>query len=237
VSGTAALQASGIVAGYGSTRVLFGVDLDVRPSEIVSVLGRNGAGKSTLLSVLAGHLKPEQGNVTYFGSRARSATDLARRGIGYMPQEGCVFPNLTVADNLRMSLGASLGRALRLRGESVERAFDLFPRLRERLNQRAGRLSGGERKLLSVCRLLLSDASVLVLDEPTEGVWPSLIDEIAARLRDESQMRAILVVEQNLTFAAALGGRCYVLDRGSVLLTGDTATLCASGQVADLLAF
>jgi branched-chain amino acid transport system ATP-binding protein len=225
--GADGLRAEGITAGYGRATIVNEVELTVPYPGVSVILGRNGAGKTTLMNVFAGRHPASAGTVSLLGRDVTRMSPEARwrLGLGYMSQEECVFPNLNVRDNLRMSNGSSLGRRLKLTGDGADRCFELFPRLKERLDQPAGRLSGGERKLLALSRTLLTDAKVIVLDEPTEGVFPSVIERIAAVLRDEADRRSILLVEQNVGFAMSLGGRTYVMDRGRIVLEGAPETL------------
>ena len=215
-----ALQITDLSAGYGSSQVLFGVDLMVPPRGAVAVLGRNGAGKTTLLNAAMGLLPLLGGSVTVEGD---DVTDLSteariRRGVGYVPQEQAIFAGLTVMDNLRVGLLS----ASQSSGSALDSVLELFPRLGERLRQPAGTLSGGERKMLAISRALLGKPRLLILDEPSEGVWRGLVEEIRERLVEYARGASILIVEQDLHFALGLADRAYVLDKGTFVLEGDS---------------
>lgn len=227
------LQVRGLTAGYGGSRVLFGVDLDVPARGIVALLGRNGAGKTTLLRTVMGYLRPYSGSVLLGGTDVTGTrpTRLVRQGIGYVPQEHVVFPTLTVHENLL------LGRSAAAKGSSVaiEHVLDLFPKLADRLHQAAGTMSGGERKMLGIARALLGDPRLLVLDEPTEGVWHGVVEEIAEHLTAFARGGAVLLVEQNVDIAARIASHVYVLDRGEVVHEGPTTQADRDGGLAALL--
>lgn len=203
-------------AGYGRSQVLFGLGFQIGPTETVAVVGRNGAGKTTFLQSLMGEIRPSQGQITLDG-RDISHTDSARRalsGLGYVPQDTPVFMRLSVRDNLRA--GAVNHRGL----DDIDRVLTLFPKLRNRLDQVAGTLSGGERKMLGICRALLGQPKVLMLDEPTEGVWIGVIDEIAEQLAELSKTMAILLVEQHLDLVMKIADRIDVMNRGRIVMSG-----------------
>jgi len=203
-------------AGYGRSQVLFDVSMTVPWRGGVAVLGRNGAGKTTLMKAIIGEL-PLSG-----GSLSLDARDVGRlpteqrvrMGFGYVPQEHAVFGRLSVRDNL--AVGALTNRD----SHAVNRVLEMFPKLGQRLDQVAGTLSGGERKMLAIGRALLSDPRLLLLDEPTEGVWIGVIDEITERLVLLAKEIAIVIVEQHIDLALQVASRAYVLDRGRVALTG-----------------
>lgn len=206
-------------AGYGHSQVLFGLGFQIGPTETVAVVGRNGAGKTTFLQSLMGEIRPMRGQIALDG-REISGTDSAHRalsGLGYVPQDNPVFMRLSVRDNLRA--GAVSHRRL----DDIERVLTLFPKLGNRLDQIAGTLSGGERKMLGICRALLGQPKVLMLDEPTEGVWIGVIDEIAERLADLSKTMAILLVEQHLDLVMKIAGRIDVMNRGRIVMSGPAA--------------
>ena len=213
------LRVDDLTGGYGPSRVLFGISFVVPEQGVVAVLGRNGAGKTTLLRTLLGYLRPTGGSVYLHGENVTGVTParLVRRGVGYMPQEQVVFPTLTVEENLQ--LGLCLSRKAG-GGASAEEAYELFPKLAERRRQQAGTLSGGERKMLGLARTLLGRPKLLVLDEPTEGVWHGVVEEILAALRSFASEAAILLVEQHLQLALELAQTAIVLQRGEVALQG-----------------
>ena len=212
------LRVEHLTAGYGPSQVLFGISFTVPDRGAVAVLGRNGAGKTTLLKTLLGYLRPTGGSLHLCGENVTGAApaQLVRSGVGYMPQEQLVFPTLTVEENLALGLYASRKN----RGGSTEEAYDLFPKLAERRRQQAGTLSGGERKMLGLARALLGRPKLLLLDEPTEGVWHGVVEEILAALRSFTSEGAVLIVEQHLQLALELAETAIVIHRGEVALRG-----------------
>jgi len=203
-------------SGYGRIPILQGLSLTVQPGERVGILGHNGMGKSTLLRTISGHLPATSGKVTFAGREVTNATPttLARSGIGYVPQGRELFPGLSVLDNLR--IGCRLSK--RPEAETLAEILDLFPRLKTYLDRRGGALSGGEQQLLALARCLCGDPRIVLLDEPTEGIQPSIIDEITDTLKEAALRRglAILLVEQNLGFIAAVSERILILQRGEI---------------------
>jgi branched-chain amino acid transport system ATP-binding protein len=203
-------------AGYGRSQVLFGVTVSVPWRGGVAILGRNGAGKTTLMKAIVGEL-PLLGGSVRLDARSIGQLPTERRirlGLGYVPQEHSVFGRLSVRDNL--AVGALTNRD----SHAVDRVLEIFPKLGQRMDQVAGTLSGGERKMLAIGRALLSDPRVLLLDEPTEGVWIGVIEEITERLILLAQDIAVVIVEQHLDLALRVASRAYVLDRGRVAITG-----------------
>jgi branched-chain amino acid transport system ATP-binding protein len=227
------LEADGLETYYGSSQALFGVSLKVPSRGGVAILGRNGAGKTTLLKTLAGDLSPRRGSVKFDGSDAtRMRTELrVRRGIGHVPQEQAVFGALTVKENLLVgALADPHGE------ERIDEVVQLFPRLGQRFAQRAGTLSGGERKMLAISRALLGRPHLLMLDEPTEGVWHGVVEEIAERLQQLARDIAILIVEQHVQLALRVSRYCYVMDRGRVALEGPSQQVRDDPNLVRLLA-
>jgi branched-chain amino acid transport system ATP-binding protein len=203
-------------AGYGRSQVLFGVSLTAPWRGGVAILGRNGAGKTTLMKAIMGELPAKRGSVSL---DSRDVTKLpteqrVRAGFGYVPQDHPVFARLTIRDNL--AVGALTNKDSR----AVDRVLEMFPKLGQRLDQIAGTLSGGERKMLAIGRAMLSEPSVLLLDEPTEGVWIGVIEEITDRLIALAKEIAVVIVEQHLDLALRVADHAFVLDRGRVALTG-----------------
>lgn len=227
------LEAQALSTYYGTSQALFDVALSVKPGDAVSILGRNGAGKTTLLKTLIGELRPARGTIRHDGQDiTRAPTEMrVRNGIGYVPQEGGVFARLSVQDNLRV--GGLNTRDAKARTDEM---IALFPRLGQRLSQAAGTLSGGERKMLAISRALIGGPRLLLLDEPTEGVWHELVDELAERLREISARMAIVLVEQHLQVALRLARYCYVMDRGRIALEGETESVRANPELTRLLA-
>ena len=217
------LHVADIHAYYGQSHVLQGVSLDVGKGEVVSLLGRNGSGKTTTLLTIMGYLSPAPGSITYDGVEIGGLPPyrISRMGLGFVPQERGIFPSLTVMENL--TVAARRGR----RGEwTLERVLCLFPRLRERAANRGSQLSGGEQQMLSIGRALLLNPSLLILDEPSEGLAPLIVQEIISILHE---VRAgglpILIVEQNIRAAFAVADRHYILSKGAVCFTGTTDEL------------
>jgi branched-chain amino acid transport system ATP-binding protein len=210
------LQVEKLSSGYGRSRVLFDLSLVAQRRGAVAVLGRNGVGKSTLLKTLAGEIRPMSGVIRFDGAEAQDepAERRARRGLGHVPQEQAVFAKLSVRENLL--LGA-IGQKDK---NGIDDVLDFFPKLAQRLGQTAGTLSGGERKMLAIGRALLGRPRLLLLDEPTEGVWVGVIDEIAERLRRLAGEMSLVLVEQHIELALDVAHYAYVMDRGQVALEG-----------------
>jgi branched-chain amino acid transport system ATP-binding protein len=216
-------------AQYGKSRVLHGVSLEVAEREIAVIVGRNGVGKTTTLEAVLGLVDVTGGEVRFQGERISGLAPyrIPRRGIGYVPQGRRIFPELTVRQNLE--IGCVRGALDR---EALARVLEYFPRLRERLGQPGGTLSGGEQQMLAIGRALLGRPRLLLLDEPTEGLMPSLVtvvEETIRRLRDEGT--TILLVEQNLSTALALADRVSVMEKGEIRLTAAPAQLQATPEL------
>jgi branched-chain amino acid transport system ATP-binding protein len=229
------LRSDSVSAGYGGRLIVEEVSLSVAGGEVLALLGHNGAGKSTLLRAFFGLLPGRSGAVTVEG---RSLDGLAPRdvllaGLAYVPQERSVFPKLTVLENLRMGGFALSDR--RLMAQRIEQALDLFPRLRERIGELAGTLSGGEQRMLEVARALLLDPRAVMLDEPSIGLAPRLADQVFATIRAmAAQGRAILLVEQSVKRALAVSDRAVVMEMGRIVLEDIAAALAADDRVAKL---
>ena len=203
-------------AGYGRSQVLFDVNIGIPWRGGIAVLGRNGAGKTTLMKTIVGELASSKGELFFDGRdiTRRRPEQRARSGIGYVPQEHSIFARLSVRDNLAVGALSNHDAA------AVERVLTIFPKLGQRLDQPAGTLSGGERKMLAIGRAMLGNPRLLLLDEPTEGVWVGVIDEITERLMELSKEIALVIVEQHLDLALRVADYAYVLDRGRVALQG-----------------
>jgi len=214
---TEALSLSQVDALYGDSHVLPGVSLALKEKQVLALLGRNGAGKSTCMNTIIGWLRPRRGEVRLFGEPiARLSPEaIARKGVGLVPQGRRVFPKLTVAENLAVAFQK------RSSTWSLDRVFDLFPRLRERKNQYAGSLSGGEQQMLAIGRALMGNPRVLLLDEPSEGLAPIVVAEVGrtiARLKSEGQ--SIVLVEQNVQLALELADEVAILNTGRIAFAG-----------------
>jgi len=221
-----------VSSGYGRSQVLFDVNIAVPWRGGVALLGRNGAGKTTLMKTIMGELAALRGEMMFDG---RDITQMrteerARMGIGYVPQEHAVFARLSVRDNL--AVGALSNR----KPNAMDRVLAIFPKLGQRLDQPAGTLSGGERKMLAISRAMLGEPQLLLLDEPTEGVWIGVIEEITERLIELAKEIAVIVVEQHLDLALRVADYAYVLDRGRVELQGRAAEVRTSPELLRYLA-
>jgi len=229
--GAAILRIDALHAGYGRSKVLEDISLTAERRGAVAILGRNGAGKTTLLKTLAGEIRPTRGNIWFDGLDSSNETteSRVRRGIGYVPQEDAVFGTLTVGENLRLG-------AIRQPDKGIDEILQLFPKLGQRLNQTAGTLSGGERKMLAISRALLGRPRLLLLDEPTEGVWVGVIEQIEQRLRQLATELSLILVEQHLDLALRVATKAYVLDRRRLVLGGTSAEIRNNPQLLRYLA-
>ncbi|HET7874235.1 MAG TPA: urea ABC transporter ATP-binding subunit UrtE [Methylomirabilota bacterium] len=214
------LAVNGVDVAYGESRILNHLSVAVGSGQVVCVMGRNGVGKTTLLKTIMGLVSPRQGAIEFDGRDITRLTPYARArlGIGYVPQGRDIFPSLSVQENLL--LGARRKRPSR---EAVDYVLSLFPALAQMLGKRGGDLSGGQQQQLAIARALISDPKLLVLDEPTEGIQPSIVQEIAAVLQriKAERTRSILLVEQYLEFARSICDHFYVMEKGAVALEGD----------------
>ncbi len=217
---------------YGGLIALSQATIEVRDGEIVCVAGANGAGKSTLLKTIAGMEKPSGGSVEFLGERIDGVAPhlVTKRGIAYVPENRRLFPRLSVADNLR--LGSYLFRGKADREAPREMVLSLFPRLGERLAQRAETLSGGEQQMLAIGRALMTRPKLLMLDEPSQGIMPKLVDEIFAAVATiRSRGTTVLIVEQRLTECLEIADRAYVLQTGRVTMSGSAAEIRDNADV------
>jgi urea ABC transporter ATP-binding protein UrtE len=232
---TPTLSASDLRAGYGAGDVLQGVTVSVRPGEVVGVLGRNGVGKSTLMKTLIGLLPARSGGILFNGMDVtrESADARARRGIGYVPQGREIFPHLTVIENLRMGrfVNAEQGTF------ALEEAYSWFPFLRERERQRGGTLSGGQQEMLAIARALVNGPALLLLDEPSDGVQPSIVQQIGTFIADLVARKsiAVLLVEQNIDLLQTAAHRAYAMDKGRVIATLTRDDLRDTERVTEFL--
>ena len=222
------LEIQDLHAYYGKSHILQGVTFDVREGEIVSVLGRNGVGRSTLVKTVMG-LVPPVGSITFCGERIDGFPPhrIARMGVGYVPEDREIFPNLTVRENLLLGIkpGQRNGQSS-CAPASLDDVLTLFPVLRERLAAPGGVLSGGEQQMLTICRTLMGNPRLIMIDEPTEGLSPQMVAQVRALLEGIAQRGiAILMIEQKLAIALAISQRLYVMGRGRVVFEGTAADL------------
>ncbi len=231
MSSDALLAVHDLHAGYGETAVLRGVDLSVGASEVVAVLGSNGVGKSTLNRVISGIVRPREGSIRFDGltiDREKPATIVAL-GLIHVPEGRRIFPNLTVRENLDLG---SYRRAAARRAQNRDRVFAIFPRLAERQAQRAGTLSGGEQQMLAIGRGLMAEPRLLILDEPSLGLSPLLVEELFALIeRIHAEGVAILLVEQNVVQSLEVADRAYILAEGQFVMSGTAAEIGADPEL------
>jgi branched-chain amino acid transport system ATP-binding protein len=228
------LALKGVEAGYGRIRALHGIDLEVRAGEIVALLGANGAGKTTTLKAISGLVRATAGSITFEGNSlvGRKASDIARLGVVHVPEGRHVLRGLSVRENLE--LGAFTVTDSAIRRERLERAFGLFPILKERQHQDGSLLSGGEQQMLAIGRALMHGPKVLLLDEPSMGLAPKLVIETFRIIRDLNKAGVtILLVEQNARLALKLASYGYVLETGSIRMDSDADILSASNSIVE----
>jgi branched-chain amino acid transport system ATP-binding protein len=212
-------------AGYGSVEILRGIDLDVAQGEIVAVLGSNGVGKSTLNNNISALYTPFSGSIRFEGEEISglSSSEVVKRGVIHVPEGRRVFPNLNVLENLELG---SLVRGKARRRQNLERVVSIFPRLKERFTQLAGTLSGGEQQMLAIGRGLMSEPVLLIMDEPSLGLSPLLVEQMFALIqRINSEGQAILLMEQNAVQTLAIANRAYIIENGVVAMQGQAQEL------------
>jgi branched-chain amino acid transport system ATP-binding protein len=228
---SALLSIHGLEVGYGAISALHGIDLEVKKGEIVTLIGANGAGKTTTLRTISGLLKPRNGHVEFEGKDITGVAPhiITARGISHVPEGRGIFSNLTVSDNLE--LGAYLRKDKVTKAE-YDRIFSLFPVLKERIKQNAGTLSGGEQQMLAISRALMAKPMVLLLDEPSLGLAPQMVQTIFRVIREiNAEGTTILLVEQNAHMALVTAHRGYVMETGRIILADDTKALLASDRI------
>jgi len=227
--GTEMLKLDQLHAFYGKSHVLHGVTMNVQPGEIVSLLGRNGSGRSTTVKAIMG-LVHGAGSVTWREGEilGRKAFEIAQLGIGYVPENRDIFPKLTVHQNLM--LGQK--RSQKNPRWGFDDMYQLFPRLKERQHTEAGVLSGGEQQMLTLCRTLMGDPDLIMIDEPTEGLAPKIVEQVAVYLKELKRRGvSVLLVEQKLTIALEISERCYVMGHGQVVFEGTPTELRANADI------
>jgi branched-chain amino acid transport system ATP-binding protein len=225
----ALLELHALNAFYGKSHILHGVDMQIGEGEIVALLGRNGSGRSTTVKTVMG-LVHGMGSVRFKGDEilGHHAFDIAHRGVGYVPENRDIFPKLTVHQNLL--LGEKRGK--KNPRWSFDDMYKMFPRLKERQHTEAGVMSGGEQQMLTLCRTLMGDPDLIMIDEPTEGLAPKIVELVAEYLKElKNRGVSVLLVEQKLTIALEISQRCYVMGHGSIVFEGTPAALRANDEV------
>jgi branched-chain amino acid transport system ATP-binding protein len=225
------LRAAGIDAYYGRAHILAGVSLELARGEVLALLGRNGAGKSTTLKTLMGIVRPAAGEIRFGETRIDGLTPqrIARLGIGWVPEDRRVFTDLTVAENLEVGRQAPRPDAPTW---TPARLFDLFPNLAELTQRPAGRISGGEQQMLTIARTLMGNPAVLLLDEPSEGLAPKIVEQMAEAIRSlKAEGLAVLLSEQNLHFARLVADRATIIEKGRIRYTGTMEALARDREI------
>ncbi|MBR5617948.1 MAG: ABC transporter ATP-binding protein [Oscillospiraceae bacterium] len=230
----AVLKLENIDVYYDEVQALFGVSLEIRENEIVSVIGSNGAGKSTTMRAIMGLRPPRKGSITFQGKDITKTKphNVVKEGVVYVPEGRLVFPDLSVEVNLEMGAYSKNYTKAQLK-EKMEQQYELFPRLKERRNQLAGSLSGGEQQMLAIARGLMADPALIMFDEPSLGLAPVIVDDmfdIIVRINKERHV-PVLIVEQNAFMALSISDRAYVLENGVITASGDSQELIASDEI------
>ena len=225
------LEVEGLKAGYGSVEILRGIDLSVKQGEIIAVLGSNGVGKTTLNMVLSGLLKAKGGDIRFEGRSLKGCSpgQIVASGLIQVPEGRRIFPNMGVRENLELG---SYGRAKQNRARNLDKVFQTFPRLKERIGQFAGTLSGGEQQMLAIGRGLMAEPKLLILDEPSLGLSPLLVEEMFGLIkRLNGEGLTIMLVEQNVVQSLELANRAYVIENGAVAISGTAASVAADPEL------
>jgi branched-chain amino acid transport system ATP-binding protein len=227
------LQLRDVVAFYGDFQALFGVSFEVRPNEVLALLGGNGAGKTTCLRVISGLLRPRSGSVHFEGQDiTRTPPDtIVDLGIAHVPEARQLFPEMTVEENLY--LGSQLPRARAHRPQNLERMYALFPRLGERRKQLAGTLSGGEQQMVAISRALMSEPKLLMLDEPSLGLSPKLTEQTLAAVREIAKSVTVMIVEQKVMEGLEISDRGYVIEHGQLVKEGAASQLISDPSIRE----
>lgn len=225
------LEVISLVAGYDQVQILRDVNIDVSEGEIVAVLGSNGAGKSTLNNNISGLYRPFSGSILFEGEdiTATSSNEIVSRGLIQVPEGRRVFPNLSVLENLEMG---SYRRGKSKRHENLEKALEIFPRLKERLKQQGGTLSGGEQQMVAIARGLMADPKLLILDEPSLGLSPLLVEQMFEMIKSINEAGlTIVLVEQNVMQSLTIANRAFVLENGAITLSGQADELLENSDL------
>jgi branched-chain amino acid transport system ATP-binding protein len=226
------LKVAGLKVSYGGIKAVKGIDLEVREGELISLIGSNGAGKTTTMKAITGSLPMEAGDVEYLGKsiKGMGAWDLVKQGLAMVPEGRGVFTRMSITENLQM--GAYIRKDKAGIAQDIERMFGIFPRLKERKDQLAGTMSGGEQQMLAMARALMSQPKLLLLDEPSMGLSPIMVDKIFEVVRDVSaQGVTVLLVEQNASRALQIADRGYVMDSGEIIMNGDAKQMLTDPKV------
>ncbi len=228
------IELTNVHSYYGTSHILQGIDLSVQEGEVVTLLGRNGAGKTTTLKTIMGLVSLREGSIRYLGEDIswRKPYQIARKGIAYVPEERAIFSYLSVTENLKI---AQVAKGSNHQGAwSVERVFETFPRLSERKNLRGRSLSGGEQQMLAIARALMNEPKLLLLDEPSEGLAPLIVQELQSVTKKiVEEGITVLLVEQNLEMCLALAHRHYLMDHGQIVYTGTNEEFKANEEIKD----
>jgi branched-chain amino acid transport system ATP-binding protein len=228
------LEVRDIHSYYGKSHILHGVSLELKEGEMVCLLGRNGVGKSTTLKSIMGVVKPQQGSIRLHDQElvGLAPFEIARLGVGYVPEDRRIFRSLTVHENLLMGIKSGKKGSAGEGGWTIDRVYDLFPRLQERCNSKGSHLSGGEQQMLTVVRTLMGNPRVILVDEPTEGLAPLIVKDVLDMLATVRKSGVtVLMVEQNFKAAIKIADRFYIMSKGKIVFSGNQAELLAAEAV------
>jgi branched-chain amino acid transport system ATP-binding protein len=228
------LEVRDIHSYYGKSHILHGVTLDLKEGELVCLLGRNGVGKSTTLKSIMGIIEPQQGSIQFHHQElvGKAPFEIARLGIGYVPEDRRIFRSLTVHENLLMGMKSGKQDNAGKNAWTVDRVYDLFPRLKERCNNKGGHLSGGEQQMLTVVRTLMGNPRIILVDEPTEGLAPLIVKDVLDMLTAVRKSGVtVLMVEQNFKAAIKVADRFYIMSKGQIVFAGNQEELLAAEEI------